>query len=59
MAALSGFFGILAALLSTIGLYRVICYIMERRRNEIGIRFALGAGPPAVVGLVMKEAAAL
>jgi putative ABC transport system permease protein len=59
MAALSGFFGGLAALLATIGLYGVICYIMERRRNEIGIRLALGAGPCKVVGLVMKGTATL
>jgi predicted permease len=59
MAALSGFFGILAGLLATIGLYGVISYIMERRRNEIGIRLALGARPSSVVGLVMREAAAL
>jgi predicted permease len=59
MATLSGFFGILAVLLATIGLYGVISYIVERRRNEIGIRLALGAGPPKVLGLVMKEAVAL
>jgi predicted permease len=59
MAALSGFFGTLAALLATIGLYGVMAYIVARRRNEIGIRVALGADPTKVVGLVMKQAAAL
>jgi predicted permease len=59
MAALSGFFGVLAGLLATIGLYGVISYVMEQRRNEIGIRLALGARPEKVVALVMKEGAAL
>ena len=59
MAALSGFFGALAALLATIGLYGVMAYVMVRRRNEIGIRMALGAGRGNVIGLVMKDAALL
>jgi predicted permease len=59
MAALSGFFGALAALLATIGLYGVMAYVMVRRRNEIGIRMALGAGRGSVIGLVMKDAALL
>lgn len=59
MAALSGFFGALAALLATVGLYGVMAYVMVRRRNEIGIRMALGAGRGSVISLVMKDAALL
>ena len=59
MATLSGFFGLLAGLLATIGLYGVMSYMVERRRNEIGIRIALGADRGAVIGMVMREAATL
>jgi predicted permease len=59
MAMLSGFFGALAALLATIGLYGVISYMIARRRNEIGVRVALGANRAQVLLIVMREAARL
>jgi predicted permease len=59
LAALTGFFGFLAALLASIGLYGVLAYQTVRRRGEIGIRLALGATRGQIIQLVLTEAAVL
>jgi ABC-type antimicrobial peptide transport system permease subunit len=59
MAILSGFFGGLAAVLAMVGLYGVVSYVVASRRNEIGIRVALGARKEQVIGMVMRDAARL
>ena len=59
IAKLSGFFGIVALLLASVGLYGVMSYIVKRKTQAVGVRMALGAQRSDVLLMVLREALSL
>jgi predicted permease len=59
LAAVVGGMGLLGMALALSGIYGVVSWSVARRRREIGIRMAIGAGRNAVVGMVLRQGALL
>ncbi|MGO9335949.1 MAG: ADOP family duplicated permease [Terracidiphilus sp.] len=56
-AMVLGSFGAAALLLALLGVYGVLAYSVSLRRQEFGIRIALGSDKGALIGLVLRQAA--
>lgn len=56
VAKLSAWFGLMALVLASVGLYGVLSYAVSRRRAEIGVRIAVGATPSAVMRMMFRRA---
>ena len=53
--ALTAGFGVLALALACVGIFGIMAYSVANRKNEIGIRMALGAQPRQVRGMILRE----
>jgi predicted permease len=52
---LLGIAGVMALVLGVIGIYGVIAYVVAQRKRELGIRAALGARPPQLERMFVRQ----
>ena len=56
-AVLAAAMGVLGLLLALVGVYGVVSYSASQRKQEIGIRMALGAQPHSILGMMLRQGA--
>jgi hypothetical protein len=56
LATGAAWLGLAALVLAAAGLYSVVAYVVSLRRQEVGIRLALGAAPATVVSMIIRQA---
>jgi predicted permease len=55
LATLLLLFGIMGLSLGALGIYGVLAYAVTQRRQELGVRVALGATPASMLGLIVRQ----
>ena len=55
LAWLLGVFGLIGLMLGTLGIYGVLAFAVAQRRQEIGVRVALGASPRSLLQLIVGQ----
>jgi putative ABC transport system permease protein len=55
VAVIMGFYGLVALILSSVGVYGVMSYLVSRQTHDIGVRVALGASRGSVLAMVFRR----